>query len=111
MEMVLSKYEIPLCAHNYVRKALERRAEETFEHYTFGTITPLGLDDEILRNVYSENHKRLHPHPRPLNRERIAEQAEILLCDLKSGKETLWTEEEQKLETENAAVVLNHFKG
>lgn len=46
-----------------------------------------------------------------LNRELIAQQAEILLCDLKSGKETLWTEEEQKLETENAAVVLNHFKG
>ncbi len=105
----LSKYEIPLCSHNFVRKALESPAEETFEHRAYGTVIPLDLDDDILTDVYSENHKRLLPHTRPLNRELIAEQAEIILRDLKSGKEKLWTEEEQKLETENAAVVLEHF--
>ena len=105
----LTKYEAPHVRGNLVRHALEKNAEDAFD-IPLGKVIPLNLEDDVLSDIYFGNHKRLHPHPRPLNRELIAEQAEILLCDLKSGKEKLWIEEEQKLETENAAVVLSHFK-
>ena len=103
----LSKYESPYLV-NMVRRALEKSAEESFE-IRLGKIVPLDLDDDTLADIYFENHKRLHPHARPLNYYLIAAQASEFLTALKNGTEKHVDEQEHILETENAAMVLEHF--
>ncbi len=54
-----------------VRRMLEGDPKEPFEIQIIGdtpTVKPLGLPEIQLRNIYFENHRKLHPTCRPIDR-------------------------------------------
>ena len=72
-------------------------------------VTPLGLDDDILKDIYYENHKRLHPTARPLDRELIAYRAKEMLDDIKARRAPYDSDERYALEESNMRKVLEYF--
>ena len=104
----LFKYELPLTPINLLRKALEKSPEESFE-IRLGRVVPLDLDEEILSDIYFNNHQRLHPHARAINKELVLKNASELLKALKDRTIELQDESRCELEIDNLNAVIEHF--
>ena len=61
-----------------LRQTLEHKPKEAFQCNS-GEIIPLDLPDDILQDIYYNNHARLHPHARPVNGQLILEDTQKLL--------------------------------
>lgn len=61
-----------------LRQTLEYKPEEAFQSIC-GQIIPLELPDDILQDIYYNNHARLHPQPRQVDSRLVAEEAMQLL--------------------------------
>ncbi len=59
--------------YNLVRRMLE--TTEPFEDRDYGTLTPLGLPDDVLRPIYRDNLIARAGEPRPVNADAAAEYA------------------------------------
>ncbi len=112
-------YNIPIsgdletCAwgrSNLVRRMLEKDPSESFEARNLGTLNPMGLDIEDVKDIYYNNHKNLHPSARKLNNKLIAEKALQTIEKLKNNEFILESDEEVKLEIKNLESVYNYFK-
>ena len=104
----ITKYE-RWTAPSLIRRVLEYPSDAHFEQGG-NSFTPLNLDDDILSDIYIENHKRLHPNSRPLDRELIAYRAKEMLSDMENGFVTYPSEERSKLEAENIRSVIKRFQ-
>ena len=95
--------------HNLVRRMLERSASEPYEHPDLGTLYPLGLPEDLLKRIYTENQRALLGDPRPLCREAILREALRVRATLLSGEYRMPSEEELSLELMNLDVIIRHF--
>ena len=95
---------------NLVRSMLEKPYKEGYVDAAGTQLYPLELEDDILKNIYIENHKKLHPQPRPLNKNAILKEGEALLCGIKERTIPFETEEEYALEEENMKVIIDYFE-
>ena len=66
------------CQCTMLRQTLEHKPKEAFQCNS-GEIIPLDLPDDILQDIYYNNHARLHPHARPVNGQLILEDTQKLL--------------------------------
>lgn len=104
----LSKYEDYWTTSTLVRKALEKTENERFDTIV-GPVVPLNLDDEILSDIYFDNHVRMHPEPRPIADGLVLEESKKLLAALKNREYELENESRYFLEIENLKTVIEYF--
>lgn len=104
----LSKYEDYWTTATTVRKMLEKPASESFD-VAVGHLVPMNLDDEIVSDIYFNNHLRLHPETRPINKEMVLKESQKLLNGLQNGEFKLDKESRYSLEAENLKTVIDYF--
>ncbi len=97
-----------LARTNLVRKYLEWA--EPFEHPWYGTLIPLGLDDETLTKIYRGNFLRRLGNPRPVNFKAAAEHLNTLQTPLTDGSFLYGDDDRTAMERENLAVMQIYFK-
>ena len=97
-----------LARTNLVRKYLEWT--EPFEHPWYGTLIPLGLEDETLIKIYRGNFLRRLGEPRPINRLAAAETAADMLAALDNGALYCESDARTALERENLSVMKSYFE-
>lgn len=103
-----SKYEDFWTTGTTVRKMLEKTENDGFDTVV-GHLIPLNLDDEIISDIYFNNHIRLHPEIRPINHELVLKESAKILQGLQSGKFNVKEICEYSLEVENLKTVINYF--
>jgi len=94
---------------NLVRRAIE--TSEPFEDTHFGTIKPLGLDDETLIKIYGTNFDRMYGEVREVDRRLTAEYARRLLDRYVSGELDSGNTELNALEISNLRTICSYFLG
>ena len=103
-----SKYEDYWTTATTVRKMLEKTENDGFDTIV-GHLVPMNLDDEILSDIYFNNHLRLHPKPHPINKELVLKESQKLLNSMQNGEFKLEKESYYPLETENLKTVIDYF--
>lgn len=103
----MEKYE-RWSAPSLIRRMLEYPTDKTFT-LRDDTFVPLGLDDATLSDIYSENHKRMHPHAKALDCELIAFRAKEMLTDVKARRIPCPSEEVYVIEEHNMQSVIKRF--
>lgn len=96
------------CQCTMLRQALEHKAEEAFLCNS-GQIIPLDLSDDILQDLYYNNHARLHPHPRPVDARLVQEETGKLLSAMESGTLPLTPGADYSVELANLRQIRNYF--
>ena len=106
----LDKYETG-CPHiSKVRNCIEKSRDCLIDGGSdLGMFTPLALSDEQLHHIYFDNHCRLHPAPRKINRELAKAHAQTLLTDIETGQIDYGTPEENTLEKNNLQKIITYF--
>ena len=96
------------CQCTMLRQFLEHKPEQRFQ-CSSGEIIPLDLPDDILRDIYFNNHARLHPQARPVCGELILQEVQRLQQDLEKGLIPHAKESEPTLEADNLRTIQNYF--
>jgi predicted TIM-barrel fold metal-dependent hydrolase len=96
------------CQCTMLRQTLEHKPEEAFQCNS-GKIIPLDLPDDILQDIYYNNHARLYPHARTVNGELILQEVQRLLQDLEKGLIPHAKESEPTLEEDNLRTIQSYF--
>lgn len=104
----LSKYEDYWTTGTIVRKMLEKTENDGFDT-TVGHLIPMNLDDEILSDIYFNNHVRLHQKPRLINKELVLKESKKLLSGLQNGEFDVHEICEYSLEIENLKTIIDYF--
>jgi len=95
--------------HNQVRMALEYSPEKVFEVSSLNaTISPLGLPDEVLENIYSCGFRQQQGNPREINKAAALAEVERARGLLLSGDFNI-PADEVALELENLRVIKDYF--
>ena len=87
---------------------MEHKPEQRFQCNS-GEIIPLDLPDDILQDIYFNNHARRHPQPRPLDPKLIVEDVRQLLKDLEENLIPHAKESEPTLEEDNLKTIESFF--
>ena len=104
------KYENACQRVTLVRECLEKSCDFPVDGGSqLGIFTPLALSDEQLKNIYFENHCRLHPAPRKINRTLARAHAQKLLAQIEGGY-TDYSPEEKALEKDNLEKIIAYFE-
>lgn len=96
------------CQCTMLRQTLEHTPREEFLCNS-GRIVPLNLPEDILRDIYYNNHARLHPQPRPVDPGLIAEDARTLLDEIISGALPLDPGADYNQELANLRQILRYY--
>lgn len=97
------------CQCTMLRQTLEHTPREEFLCNS-GRIVPLNLPEDILRDIYYNNHARLHPQPRPVDPGLIAEDARTLLDEIISGALPLDPGADYNQELANLRQILRYYR-
>lgn len=90
--------------HRLVRRMLEGSPEDKFEYRALGTFVPLGLSDNALKRIYTENVYALHGEGRAVDYSVMLEEAERLRGEIKAGVYAM-PEDEITLELDNISII------
>ena len=96
------------CQCTMLRQTLEHKPEEAF-HCSSGEIIPLDLPEDILQDIYYNNHARLHPQPRAVNTALVREEATRLLQGMENGTLPLTPGADYSVELANLRQIERYF--
>lgn len=94
---------------NLVRTCLEKSKDTPVKEGNLGILKPLELPESVLRNIYFDNHVKLHPEPRKVNRVLAKAHALRLLDIINQPFHDYGDPGELLLETENLRKIIAYF--